>query len=117
MKEQTAITALGALAQQDRLAAFKLLVNQGPQGLPSGVIADRLDVQPTRMSFHLTTLERAGLLTAQREGRLIRYAVDYGQMRHLLKFLMEDCCSSNPVICGLSANDMTHSPNTLQDTK
>lgn len=101
MKQIAAISALGALAQEDRLAAFRLLVSAGPHGLPSGTIAAKLDVQPTRMSFHLTTLERAGLLNAHREGRHIRYAVDYGQMRDLLAFLMEDCCANNPEICGL----------------
>ncbi len=102
MKQTAAISALGALAQEDRLAAFRLLVSKGPLGLPSGTIAEKLDVQPTRMSFHLTTLERAGLLTAHREGRHIRYAVDYGQMKDLLAFLMEDCCANNPEICGLA---------------
>ncbi|MEO0977199.1 MAG: helix-turn-helix domain-containing protein, partial [Pseudomonadota bacterium] len=100
MKQEAAISALGALAQEDRLAAFRLLVSEGPHGLPSGTIAEKLDVQPTRMSFHLTTLERAGLLTAHREGRHIRYAVDFAQMRNLLAFLMEDCCANNPEICG-----------------
>ena len=102
MEQTKAISALAALAQEDRLAAFRLLVSVGPDGLPSGTIAEKLDVQPTRMSFHLTTLERAGLLSAQREGRHIRYAVDFGQMRHLLAFLMEDCCANNPEICGLA---------------
>lgn len=111
MKEQSAISALGALAQEDRLAAFRMLVSQGPQGLPSGVIAEKLDVQPTRMSFHLTTLERAGLLTTHREGRHVRYAVDYGQMKNLLTFLMEDCCGRNPAICGFFGTETTDSPN------
>lgn len=110
MKQETAVSALGALAQEDRLAAFQLLVSHGPLGLPSGVIADKLSVQPTRMSFHLTTLERAGLLTAQREGRHIRYAVDFGQMNTLLTFLMEDCCGNNPAICGFPERDANTQP-------
>ena len=105
MDQQKAISALGALAQEDRLAAFRLLINHGEHGLPSGTIAEKLDVQPTRMSFHLTTLERAGLLTAQREGRHIRYAADFGQMKHLLTFLMKDCCGSKPAICGFSNSE------------
>ena len=109
MKQTAAISALGALAQEDRLAAFRLLVSEGAHGLPSGTIAERLDVQPTRMSFHLTTLERAGLLTAQREGRHIRYAVDYRRMRDLLAFLVEDCCANNPAICGLEDLKPPHS--------
>lgn len=107
MKDQDAVAALGALAQEDRLAAFRLLMMEGPLGLPSGTIADRLNIQPTRMSFHLTALERAGLLITRREGRHIRYAVDYARMRDLLTFLMEDCCRSNPAVCNLSAGEFT----------
>lgn len=99
MKSDDAIMALGALAQEDRLAAFRLLMMEGDQGLPSGAIAERLDVAPTRMSFHLATLEKAGLLNARREGRHIHYSVDYLRMRSLLGFLIEDCCGSNPDIC------------------
>ncbi|WP_428523933.1 ArsR/SmtB family transcription factor [Roseibium sp.] len=91
--------ALDALAQEDRLAAFRLLMAEGAQGLPSGTIAERLDVAPTRMSFHLATLERAGLLNTRREGRHIRYSVDYPRMRSLLGFLIEDCCGNNPAVC------------------
>lgn len=104
MEDHDAISALGALAQEDRLSAFRLLMAEGPRGLPSGTIAERLDIQPTRMSFHLTTLERAGLLSARREGRHIHYAVDYDRMKHLLTFLMEDCCGNNPAVCGLTSD-------------
>ncbi len=99
MKSADAISALGALAQDDRLTAFRLLITVGPEGLPSGAIAARLDVAPTRMSFHLTTLERAGLLKTRREGRHIHYAVDFDQMKSLLGFLIEDCCNNNPASC------------------
>ncbi|MCX2721863.1 ArsR/SmtB family transcription factor [Roseibium salinum] len=107
MKDHDAVAALGALAQEDRLAAFRLLMMEGPLGLPSGTIADRLNIQPTRMSFHLTALERAGLLTTRREGRHIRYAVDYARMRDLLTFLMEDCCGGNPAVCNLASGEFT----------
>jgi ArsR family transcriptional regulator len=100
MEDQQAVAALGALAQEDRLAAFRLLMAAGPGGLPSGTVAERLDIQPTRMSFHLTTLERAGLLASRREGRHIRYAVDYARMQRLLTFLVEDCCGNDPAVCG-----------------
>jgi ArsR family transcriptional regulator len=99
MKPDDAIMALGALAQEDRLAAFRLLMMEGGQGLPSGTIAERLDVAPTRMSFHLATLEKAGLLNTRREGRHIHYSVDYLRMRSLLGFLIEDCCGNNPAVC------------------
>lgn len=103
MKDLDAIAALGALAQEDRLAAFRLLMSEGQAGLPSGRVAERLDIQPTRMSFHLATLERAGLLTARRDGRHIHYAVDCNRMQHLLAFLMEDCCGGNPAICSFTS--------------
>jgi len=103
MKEADAISALGALAQEDRLAAFRLLVKSGPEGMASGDIADALNVQPTRMSFHLSGLERARLVRTRREGRRILYAADFSQMRSLLGFLTEDCCCNLPEICGQPA--------------
>ena len=100
MHDEAAIAALSALAQSDRLAAFRLLVRAGPEGLPSGEIAERLGVAPTRMSFHLTTLERSGLVAARREGRRILYAARFAEMGRLLAFLTADCCGGNPAICG-----------------
>ncbi|AXS41360.1 metalloregulator ArsR/SmtB family transcription factor [Breoghania sp. L-A4] len=100
MNDAHAVSALTALAHDDRLRAFRLLVTTGPEGLPSGEIAERLDVPPTRMSFHLATLERSGLLGATRRGRNIVYAVDYARIRALLMFLTEDCCGGHPQICG-----------------
>ncbi|MCV0426893.1 MAG: metalloregulator ArsR/SmtB family transcription factor [Roseibium sp.] len=108
MKDQDAVIALGAIAQEDRLAAFRLLMTRGPDGLPSGAIAERLEIQPTRMSFHLAALERAGLVTTRRDGRHILYSVDYERMRNLLTFLMEDCCGNNPDVCCLPANRPTN---------
>ncbi|HLT44545.1 MAG TPA: helix-turn-helix transcriptional regulator [Luteimonas sp.] len=104
MNDQTAVSSLAALAHRDRLAAFRTLVRAGPGGLQSGQIAASLSIPPTRMSFHLATLERAGLLRSWREGRHILYAASYADMRRLLAFLTEDCCSGNPEICG----DLTH---------
>jgi len=77
-----------------------LLMTVGGKGLPSGTIAARLDVAPTRMSFHLATLERAGLVTARRDGRHIHYAVNTAQIKTLLGFLIEDCCGNDPAVCG-----------------
>lgn len=104
MKSEEAILALGALAQDDRLTAFRLLMKEGPKGLPSGEIATRLDVAPTRMSFHLAGLERAGLLEAKREGRHILYSVNQDRMRALLGFLIEDCCGNDPAVCCFPGN-------------
>ena len=100
MDDDSAVEALSALAHGDRLAAFRLLVRAGPKGMPSGEIAEALSIPPTRMSFHLSTLERAGLLRSWRDGRRILYAGSYNDMRSLLVFLTEDCCSGQPEICG-----------------
>ncbi|MBO6893556.1 MAG: helix-turn-helix transcriptional regulator [Roseibium sp.] len=105
MENQDAVSALGALAQEDRLAAFRLLMTCGGEGMPSGEIAEHLDVSPTRMSFHLTTLERAGFLATRKEGRRVLYAVNQARMRALLSFLIDDCCGKNPAICGFSNTD------------
>lgn len=100
MDDEIAVAALAALAHPDRLSAFRMLVRAGPNGLPSGEIAERLAIPPTRMSFHLSTLERSGLLNSRREGRRILYAAGYEPMRRLLAFLTDDCCSGRPEICG-----------------
>jgi len=100
MNDDQAVAALSALAHTDRLAAFRLLVKAGPQGLPSGEIAEHLAIPPTRMSFHLATLERSGLVASRRDGRRILYAASFDEMRQLLGFITEDCCGGNPGICG-----------------
>ncbi|KPN05761.1 ArsR/SmtB family transcription factor [Xanthomonas arboricola] len=102
MKDDSAVAALSALAHSDRLAAFRMLVRAGPDGMPSGEIAERLTIPPTRMSFHLATLERARLLRSWRDGRRVLYAASYEDMRQLLSFLTEDCCSGNAEICGVA---------------
>ena len=104
MIEDAAIAAFGALAHSDRLAAYRLLVRHAPNGLPSGEIATELDIAPTRMSFHLAALERAGLVTARRIGRQVFYAVDVSAMRDLLGFLTDDCCGGHPEICAAVSN-------------
>ncbi|QFT31011.1 metalloregulator ArsR/SmtB family transcription factor [Roseibium porphyridii] len=113
MNDQDAVSALGALAQDNRLAAFRLLMQQGPNGLPSGDVAMQLNIPPTRMSFHLTTLERAGLLIARRDGRHIHYSVDIEAMRALLAFLVEDCCGNDPSVCGFSSSIVSKPENAV----
>jgi ArsR family transcriptional regulator, arsenate/arsenite/antimonite-responsive transcriptional repressor len=104
METIDAVAALGALAQETRLAIFRLLVRQGPSGLPAGGVAESLGVQPSTLSFHLAHLERAGLLHSWRVQRQIFYAVDFAGMRELLGFLTDDCCQGHPDICtGLAA--------------
>src|SRR5207253_7741611 len=92
MDEKRAIAALGGLAQETRLALFRLLVTCGPAGLPAGVIADRIGVQPSSLSFHLAQLVHAGLITQRRLSRQLIYAAEYSAMTDLLAYLTENCC-------------------------
>jgi ArsR family transcriptional regulator, arsenate/arsenite/antimonite-responsive transcriptional repressor len=92
MEKPAAIAALGALAQETRLDVYRLLVTQGPEGLPAGVIADQLGVLPASLTFHLKELQHAGLITQRRLGRQLIYAAEYGAMTQLLSYLTENCC-------------------------
>ena len=92
MDQKSAIAALGALAQETRLELFRLLVAEGPQGLSAGVIADRLGVAPSSLSFHLAQLVHAGLITQRRLSRQLIYSAEYGAMNALLAYLTENCC-------------------------
>src|SRR5580658_5488493 len=102
MDEKRAIAALGALAQETRLALFRLLVTIGPAGLPAGVIAERLGVQPSSLSFHLKELQHAGLITQRRLSRQLIYSAEYGAMNDLLAYLTENCCGR--VVCAPVCN-------------
>ena len=99
MDQSATVRALGALAQETRLAVFRLLVQAGPEGVAAGGIAARIGVEPATLSFHLKELVGAGLLTARRESRQIFYAADFDGMRRLLGYLTEDCCQGRPEIC------------------
>src|SRR5829696_9257288 len=92
MNQLAAIAALGALAQETRLALFRLLVARGPDGLPAGAIAEELGVAPSSLSFHLQQLLHAGLVTQRRLGRQLIYAAEYEAMTALLAYLTENCC-------------------------
>ncbi len=100
MNNKDAVACLAALAHDQRLAIFRLLVKVGPSGLPAGEIAEAVGASPTAASFHLKELDRAGLIHATRVGRYIRYAVHFDGMRQLLTFLTEDCCQGQPELCG-----------------
>lgn len=100
MELNTACTALGALAQESRLEAFRLLVRAGDDGMPAGEIADALEVPSNTLSTHLGILVRAGLLSSERRGRHIIYRVDFAGARTLLGFLLEDCCQGSRAVCG-----------------
>jgi DNA-binding transcriptional ArsR family regulator len=92
MQADFVIRALAALAQEHRLAAFRLLVQAGAEGLPAGVLAERLGVPPSSMSFHLAQLAHAGLVTQRRASRSIIYSAEYGAMNALMGYLTENCC-------------------------
>jgi DNA-binding transcriptional ArsR family regulator len=100
MEEKAAVAAFAARAQEHRLRVFRLLVREGPNGLPAGEIAERIGVPPSTLSHHLAYLERAGLLRSRRIERRIFYAVDLEGTRRLLAFLTEDCCQGRPELCG-----------------
>lgn len=92
MKADQAVIALAALAQETRLALFRLLVQQGTEGLSAGEIADRLRVPNATLSFHLKELLRAGLITSKQQGRFVFYAPNFTGMDQLIGFLTENCC-------------------------
>ncbi|MFM5906714.1 MAG: ArsR/SmtB family transcription factor [Novosphingobium sp.] len=93
MQADHVIRALAALAQEHRLAAFRLLVVAGPDGLAAGAIADRLGLPASSMSFHLSQLVHAGLATQRRQSRSIIYAAHFAAMRGLMGYLTENCCA------------------------
>lgn len=93
MQSQEAVGALAALAQDHRLALFRLLVQAGRDGLAAGQIADALGIPNSSLSFHLTQLQRAGLIAHARSGRSLIYTADYPAMDRLISYLMENCCA------------------------
>jgi ArsR family transcriptional regulator, arsenate/arsenite/antimonite-responsive transcriptional repressor len=100
MEIKQAVNALTALAQESRLRVFRLLVPTGELGLPAGEIAERLDIPPATLTFHLKELSYAGLVESRREGRSIIYSLRVTGMRELLTFLTKDCCQGHPELCG-----------------
>jgi len=99
LETKRAIGALGALAQETRLAIFRLLVGRGPEGLPAGVIAETLGLPASSLSFHLAQLNHAGLITQRRLSRSLIYAVDFAAMNALMGYLTENCCAGNAAAC------------------
>ena len=93
MQAVAAIEALSALAQEHRLAAFRLLVQAGEQGMAAGAIADALGVPNSSLSFHLAQLNRVGLISQERRHRSLIYRANYAEMNALVGYLMENCCA------------------------
>ena len=96
METRSVITALGALAQESRLAIFRHLMQVGPKGSAASKIGEALDIAPSSLSFHMKELSHAGLVTSHQEGRFVIYAANYAVMNEVLSFLMENCCGENP---------------------
>jgi len=99
MKTNEAVSALSALAQETRLDIFRLLVRKGQTGMAAGELSDHFAIPPATMSFHLKELSNAGLIASRRESRSIIYSANYGQMQHLMSFLLENCCVDNGGKC------------------
>jgi arsenate reductase len=110
MEMSDAARAFGALGQESRLAVLRLLLAHGANGLPAGELADRLGIPASTSSFHLSALERAGLISATRRGRQIIYAARIAALRELLSFLTETCCGGRPDLCGDLAALLPFSP-------
>lgn len=107
MDASAAIAALGALAQEHRLALFRLLVQAGEDGMAAGAIAERLRVPNSSLSFHLAHLTRAGLIRQERQSRSLIYRANYAAMNDLVGYLMENCCAgagcAADALCGAQA--------------
>ncbi|MCL1634261.1 metalloregulator ArsR/SmtB family transcription factor [Luteimonas sp. SX5] len=98
METDTALSALRALGQEHRLAAFRALVAAGPDGMSVGELRERVDVPAATLSAHLNTLRSAGLVADTREGRVIRVRAHYPHMNDLLDYLTENCCGGAPCV-------------------
>ena len=97
MATKRALATLGALAQESRLAVFRLLIEHSPDGLTAGAIAEKLELAPATLSFHLKELSNAGLIAARRDGRFIWYRADIETMNSLVAYLTDNCCASSTV--------------------
>src|SRR5271156_2430748 len=96
MEKPDAVAALAALAQDNRLDIFRLLVQAGPEGMAAGRVAEELELAPNTLTFHFDRLRGAGLVTVRRDGRSMIYAARYETMNGLLGFLTENCCQGVP---------------------
>ena len=103
MEKSDAVAALAALAQDNRLDIFRLLVQAGPEGLAAGRVANELDLAPNTLTFHFDRLRGAGLVKVRREGRSMIYAAHFDEMNVLLAYLTENCCRGAPDMCAPAA--------------
>jgi ArsR family transcriptional regulator, arsenate/arsenite/antimonite-responsive transcriptional repressor len=99
MEKNNVVAALAALAQDNRLDVFRLLVQAGPEGMAAGAVATALDLAPNTLTFHFDRLRQAGLVTVRRDGRSMVYAARFDTMNELLGFLTDNCCGGTPEKC------------------
>lgn len=99
MKKPQALAGLSALAQENRLDTFRLLVQAGPDGMPAGEVAAALGLPPNTLTFHFDRLREAGLVTVRREGRSMIYAARFEAMNALIGYLTENCCKGAAASC------------------
>jgi DNA-binding transcriptional ArsR family regulator len=106
MREQDAISAFAALAQETRLRIVRMLVMAGPDGMAAGSIGDAVGASSSNVSFHLKELEQAGLVQSRRQSRSIIYSASITGLAELLRFLTEDCCQGHPEVCNPAFADL-----------
>lgn len=99
MKTAEVINALAALAHEHRLGIYRLLVERGPAGLSAGTIGERVGLVPSSLTFHLQSLQRAGLITQLRSSRQLIYSADFAGMNGLVDYLTDKCCASGDERC------------------
>lgn len=107
MDDDQAIRALSALAQPTRLEAFRALVRAGPDGMPPGKLADKLGIPQNTLSTHLGILQRAGLVSSERQSREVLYRPELEQVRALTLFLLKDCCGGSAELCAPLVDDLS----------
>jgi DNA-binding transcriptional ArsR family regulator len=107
MKSIDVVDGLSALAQESRLALFRLLVKRGPEGYTPTQLGERLDVPAPTLSFHLKELQRAGLINVRRDGRFHFYSPNFAHMNELLEFLTANCCALADAKCGTGCGSAT----------
>ena len=106
METSTAVAALAALAQESRLAVFRLLVQAGPAGMAAGTISTAADIPPSSLSFHLKQLTHAGLITSRQESRFVIYEANFATAAALVAFLTENCCAGHVLEASSTADQV-----------
>jgi DNA-binding transcriptional ArsR family regulator len=114
MEKTSALAALAALAQENRLDVFRLLVEAGPDGMSAGAVAEALGIAPNTLTFHFDRLRQAGLVTVQRNGRSMIYSAHFETMNALLAYLTENCCQGHPEQCAPASKKTSRMCSTRQ---